>query len=341
MLADKDAVEVIDKQGTTYDAFLLVSFGGPEGMQDVMPFLENVLRGRNVPPQRMLAVSKHYELFNGISPINERNRKLIADLKPIIESNGPKLPIYWGNRNWHPLLPDTLKQMTADGIKRAVAFVTAGYSSYSSCRQYLDNIENARAIAGASAPLIDKIRPFYNHPGFIAANAHQLLAAVDQIEANRRANTKVIFTAHSIPMSMAQVCRYEAQLQEACSLVMGAAKLSNDWQLAYQSRSGLPSQPWLEPDINDLIKELGQKGTKDVVIVVVGFVCDHMEVLYDLDMQAQDLCKQLEIGYFRSKTVQERPEFLHMIKQLVDERISGQSTDLDKEFCFEGCCPLG
>ena len=221
---------------TTYDAFLLVSFGGPEGMNDVLPFLKNVLRGKNVPEERMLAVARHYELFGGISPINEHNRQLISALKPLIESSGPKLPIYWGNRNWHPLLADTVKKMSDDGAKHAIAFVTAAYSSYSSCRQYLEDIEKARAAVGPAAPRIDKISPFYNHPGFIAANADQLLIALRGLSARRQQEAKIIFTAHSIPLSMSSGCRYEEQLDTACRSVMREAQISNGWQLCYQSR---------------------------------------------------------------------------------------------------------
>jgi len=337
-----------EQSSTKYDAFLLVSFGGPEGMDDVIPFLENVLRGKNVPRERMLAVSKHYQLFNGISPINEQNRKLIAALKPIIEEDGAKLPIYWGNRNWHPLLTDTVKQMAADGIKRAVAFATAGYSSYSSCRQYIENIENARALVGATAPQIDKIGPFYNHSGFIAANADELLIAAHGIPSERRKGAKIIFTAHSIPLSMADKCLYATQLLQVCHLIMASAQLSNPWQMAYQSRSGPSSQPWLEPDINHAIEEAAKNGIKDIIIAPIGFVSDHMEVLYDLDTQAKQLCQELSIGYNRAKTAGSHPKFISMIKELVDEKIqesqavdSKLCSDLSEKLCFSNCCPIG
>ena len=205
--------------GETYDALLVVSFGGPEGMDDVLPFLENVMRGRNVPRERMLQVAQHYELFGGVSPINGQNRKLIAALKAELEAQGPRLPIYWGNRNWQPLLVDTMQEMADDGIRNALAFVTSAYSSYSSCRQYLEDIARAQAAVGPTAPRVDKVRAFYNHPGFIEANVANVRAALDQIPQMRRAEAEIVFTAHSIPLSMAANCEYEAQLQEASRLV--------------------------------------------------------------------------------------------------------------------------
>ncbi len=333
---------------TTYDAFLLVSFGGPEGMNDVLPFLRNVLKGRNVPEQRMLAVARHYELFNGVSPINEQNRRLISALSPVIEFDGPKLPIYWGNRNWHPHLKDTVMQMADDGIKRAIAFVTAGYSSYSSCRQYLENIEEARQAVGVNAPQIDKIAPFYNHPDFIATNADNLIVALSRLEEESRKEAEVIFTAHSIPGSMAEGCCYVAQLEEAAHLIVDKAQIGNKWRIAYQSRSGSPSQVWLEPDINLAIKGIGQKGGKYVVIAPIGFVSDHMEILYDLDTESKQLCQQLGIVYTRANTAGTHPGFVSMIKKLVDEKImqasaEQQNGDLitNNEFCFNDCCPKG
>src|SRR4030095_12145922 len=241
-----------------YDALLVVSFGGPEGMADVMPFLENVLRGRNVPRERMLHVAKHYEMFDGVSPINEQNRKLIAALKQELKANGPILPIYWGNRNWHPLLTDTIAQMARDGIQRALAFVTSAYSSYSSCRQYLQNISEPQPVAGTAAPQIDKLRAFYNHPLFIESNADQVRAALKHLGTNL-ASTHVVFTAHSIPESMAANCSYAAQLHEASRLVASAIGIEN-WHLVYQSRSGSPSQPWLRPDVGDVLKQLHNRG---------------------------------------------------------------------------------
>ena len=329
---------------STFDALLVVSFGGPEGMADVMPFLENVLRGRNVPAERMRAVAKHYELFGGVSPINEQNRNLIAALQEELTANGPHLPIYWGNRNWHPLLADTLAQMSADGIKNALAFVTSAYSSYSSCRQYLENIAAAREHVGSSAPEIAKLRSFYNHPLFIEANIDCLQAALRTISEARRASAQIAFTAHSIPQSMADNCQYESQLEEASRLVSSGADRES-WRLVYQSRSGPPIQPWLGPDILDHLKALRDSGATDVVIAPIGFVSDHMEVIYDLDTEARQFCDQTGLNMARAATVGTHSSFIRMIRELILERINpdtpprflgtrGDNNDL----CFAGCC---
>ncbi len=203
----------------TYDAILILSFGGPEKRADVIPFLENVLRGRNVPRERMLEVAEHYYHFDGRSPINDQNRALIASLESLLATSGPRLPIYWGNRNWHPFLADTLRKMQADGVRKALAFVTSVFSSYSGCRQYLEDIEKARAEVGEGAPSIDKLRSFYNHPLFIEAEADRVRTALDQIPVERRANCRILFTAHSVPVAMADTSDYVAQLNEACRLV--------------------------------------------------------------------------------------------------------------------------
>ncbi len=302
-----------------YDALLIVSFGGPEGMDDVMPFLENVLRGKNVPPERMRAVARHYELFGGVSPINAQNRKLIAAIEEELQTNGPALKVYWGNRNWHPLLAETLRTMRDDGVRRALAFFTSAYSSYSGCRQYLENIEQARTDAGNDAPQIEKLRAYYNHPGFIEPNIENLRTALDQIPVERRASAHVAFTAHSIPMAMASNCEYADQLLETCRLVAAGAGHAN-WRLAFQSRSGPPTQPWLEPDICDHLSELKAKGVTDVVIAPVGFVSDHMEVIYDLDTQARDHCNAIGLNMVRAATVGAHPSFVRMIRELVLER---------------------
>src|SRR6266550_4926137 len=237
----------------SFDAILLVSFGGPEGMDDVIPFLENVLRGRNVPRERMLQVAKNYELFGGVSPINGQNRQFIAALKKELETKGPNLPIYFGNRNWHPLLADTLGKMRDDGIQNALAFVSSAYSSYSSCRQYLENIAEARAVVGNDAPRVEKIRAFYNHPLFIEANVAQIQKALVKIPAARGSGAYLIFTAHSIPISMAKNCDYEAQLMET-SRPRGQRLSLRQWRLVFQSRSESPGQPWLGPDIRDYLR---------------------------------------------------------------------------------------
>jgi protoporphyrin/coproporphyrin ferrochelatase len=303
-----------------YDAILFVSFGGPEGMSDVMPFLENVLKGRNVPRERMLEVARHYELFAGVSPINEENRKLITALKDELQANGSDLPIYFGNRNWHPMLEDTIKKMRDEGVKNALAFVTSAYSSYSSCRQYLEDIERARALVGPDAPGIEKLRAFYNHPGFIEANVANVRTALERIPEERRANAHLVFTAHSIPETMARNCDYQDQLSETARLITAEMAI-NEWQLVFQSRSGPPNQPWLGPDVCDYLSELSRLGVVDVVIAPIGFICDHMEVIYDLDLQARQLCEQLGLNMQRAATVGTQPAFVRMIRELISERL--------------------
>jgi ferrochelatase len=328
----------------SYDAILFVSFGGPEGMDDVIPFLENVLRGRNVPRERMLQVAKHYELFGGVSPINEQNRQMIAALKEELETNGPSLPIYFGNRNWHPMLADTIRQMRADGITNALAFVTSAYSSFSSCRQYLGNIAEARQIVGEGAPRIDKIRAFYNHPLFIEANVDNVRAAFAKIATQRRSNAQLVFTAHSIPLSMATNCDYEAQLGEAARLVADALGIEQ-WRLVYQSRSGSPAQPWLAPDILDHLRELHATGITDVVVSPIGFVSDHMEIIYDLDTEAMGLCNELGLNMVRAATAGTHPLFIKMIRELIMERLDPEtprrSVGLNgpcEDACHATCC---
>jgi protoporphyrin/coproporphyrin ferrochelatase len=304
----------------SFDAILFVSFGGPEGMDEVTPFLENVLRGRNVPPERMREVAHHYELFGGVSPINEQNRRLIEALRKELDERGPRLPIYWGNRNWHPLLADTLRRMRDDGITNALAFVTSAYSSYSGCRQYRENIEAARAEAGEGAPRVEKLRAFFNHPGFVGPNVENLRAALEGIPAERRAAARVAFTAHSIPQGMAANCDYEKQLLETCRLVAEGAGHER-WRLVYQSRSGPASQPWLEPDICDHLRELKEEGATDVVIHPIGFISDHMEVLYDLDTEARQVAAEIGLNVVRAATVGAHPHFVSMIRELVLERL--------------------
>jgi ferrochelatase len=302
-----------------YDALLIVSFGGPEGMDEVMPFLENVLRGRNVPPARMRAVAHHYELFGGVSPINSQNRTLITALEKELERNGPRLPVYWGNRNWHPLLAETLQQMADDGIKSALAFFTSAYSSYSGCRQYREEIMRAQAEVGSRAPQVEKLRAFYNHPGFIEPNVENVRAALNQIPEERRERAQIAFTAHSIPLSMAAGCDYEAQLLETCRLIIEGVRHEN-WRLVFQSRSGSPTQPWLEPDICDYLVELKEAGAETVVIAPVGFISDHMEVIYDLDTEARSLCEKTGLNMIRASTVGAHPLFVKMIRELILER---------------------
>jgi protoporphyrin/coproporphyrin ferrochelatase len=321
-----------------FDALLVVSFGGPEGMDDVIPFLENVLRGRNVPRERMLSVAKHYEMFGGVSPINQQNRDLIAALERELEGNGPRLPIYWGNRNWHPLLADTLARMTEDGVRNALAFVTSAYSSYSSCRQYLQNIADASAQVGPGAPRVEKLRPFYNHPLFVEANVAQVRVALEQVN-----DARLVFTAHSIPVSMAANCDYAMQLAETGELI--ARELSIEtWDLVYQSRSGSPMQPWLGPDVCEHLQTLATAGVKEAVLAPIGFVSDHMEIVYDLDFEAQNVARELGMKLVRAATAGTHPSFVKMIRELMLERIDNAparfvgSHGARTGLCAPDCC---
>lgn len=304
-----------------YDALLIVSYGGPEKREDVMPFLENVLRGKAVPEARKWEVAEHYFHFGGVSPINQQNRELVAALEELFTNQGPQLPIYWGNRNWHPFLSDTVRRMAQDGIRRALAFVTSAYGSYSGCRQYLEDIGKARAAVGGDAPRIDKIRLFYNHPGFIAANVGRVEEALQRLPEEEREEAALIFTAHSIPVAMAETSPYVSQLEETARLVAAGADRRR-FHLAYQSRSGPPHQPWLEPDVAALLKELASEGVKTVVIVPIGFLSDHMEVLYDLDVELAEEAQRLGVHMVRAKTVSTHPQFVGMVRELVLERMN-------------------
>ena len=336
----------------SYDALLVVSFGGPDGPPDVIPFLENVLRGRNVPRERMLEVAEHYRHFGGRSPINGQNRELVAAIERELTEHGPPLPVYWGNRNWHPLLADTLRQMAADGVRRALAFVTSAYSSYSGCRQYREDIARAQEAVGPAAPAVDKLRVFFNHPGFIEPMIEHTGRALASIPAARREAACLVFTAHSVPIAMATGSRYEVQLAEACQLVADGVDHAC-WQLAYQSRSGPPQQPWLEPDVGDVARRLRsdhQSGKTpepqaDLVVVPIGFLSDHMEVVYDLDHELQQLCDSLAVKLVRARTVGTHPRFIRMIRELIEERISETPKRLalgnlgpNHDVCPQDCC---
>lgn len=328
-----------------YDALLVVSFGGPEKREDVIPFLENVLRGKPVPRERLLEVAEHYYHFDGVSPINQQTRELIAALRAELDAAGISLPIYWGNRNWHPLLPDTLREMSQAGVRRALAFVTSAYSSYSGCRQYRENIQQAQTAVG-EPPQIDKLRAFYNHPEFIAAAVERVAAAWAEIPTNRQATARIAFTAHSIPSSMAQTSRYVEQLTETCRLVAEQLHVPPErWQLVYQSRSGRPQDPWLEPDIGDHLRSLKAAGVNDVVVAPVGFLSDHIEVLYDLDDEAQRIAREIGLNMLRAATVGTHPRFIAMIRELIQERLSGTNRRAIGRFgpshdvCPEDCCP--
>ena len=331
---------------TTYDALILVSFGGPEGPDDVMPFLENVLKGRDVPRQRMLTVAEHYMAFGGVSPINEDNRSLVSLLESELGDHDMSLPIYFGNRNWHPMLSDTLGRMKQDGIRRALAIVTSGYGSYSSCRQYLENLEEARKGIGEGAPEVDKLRLFFNHPGFLESMVACTDRALLQVDQERRQDCRLLFTAHSIPITMSVGCRYAEQLEETARFVAAETGISN-WKMVYQSRSGSPHQPWLEPDVCDAIRESAEEGTRDIVVVPVGFISAHMEILFDLDTEARGLCEQLDIRMVRADTVGHEPRFITMLRELIEERIGEKEPlavgDLaaPPHVCVADCCPIG
>jgi protoporphyrin/coproporphyrin ferrochelatase len=322
-----------------YDALLVVSFGGPEGPDDVMPFLENVLRGRSVPRERMELVAKQYEQFGGVSPQNEHNRNLIKALTEKLEESGPPLKIFWGNRNWHPYVSDAFVAMRDAGVKRALAFVTSAFSSYSGCCQYLEDIQRAQQEL-SEAPRVDTLRAFFNHPLFVAANAERLRSA---IEKSGRDTGTVAFTAHSLPLSMAQDCSYQEQLHETSRLVAEAVGVT-DWRLAFQSRSGPPTQPWLEPDIRDHLRQLASSGIDEVFVSPVGFLCDHMEVIYDLDVQAQETARDLGLLMIRVPTVGTHPLFIDMIQELILEKTDGLPARAIGKFaplpdrCKPGCC---
>lgn len=330
-----------------YQAILVVSFGGPEKMEDVIPFLENVLRGRNVPRERLLAVAEHYGQFDGYSPINDQCRALIAALEEELKRHEIDLPIYWGNRNWHPMLADTLQEMADAGIERVLAYVTAGYGGYSGCRQYLDDIEQARKTVGEAAPVVDKIRLFYNHPLFVATNAENLRKSLAEIPAAERDVCRIAFTAHSIPQTMADTSNYVQQLEENCRLVAEECGVdASQWQLVYQSRSGRPQDPWLEPDICNHLRTLHADGAKQVVVMPLGFLSDHMEVIYDLDDEAAGVCAEIGLNMVRAKTVGTHPLFVQMIRELIEERIHPNSERRAAgqfgpavDMCPADCCP--
>jgi protoporphyrin/coproporphyrin ferrochelatase len=328
-----------------FDGLLVVSFGGPESREEVIPFLENVLRGRNVPRERMLAVAEHYYQFGGKSPINQQTRALIHALENELAEQGPKLPVYWGNRNWHPLLAHTLKKMQQDGIRRALAFVTSAYSSYSGCRQYREDIQRAQAEVGPGAPEVKKLRPFFNHPGFIAATEDRLREALQEVPAGAREQVQIVYVAHSIPLAMADTSDYVAQLSEVKKLISARLGIGQD-ALVYQSRSGAPGQPWLEPDILEYLRDVKSRHLASAVVVApIGFISDHMEVVYDLDVEAQQLCASLSLPMVRAKTVGLHPRFIAMIRELILERTSGTerqalgSLGPGDDVCGEQCCP--
>ncbi|MDA0567089.1 ferrochelatase [Streptomonospora sp. S1-112] len=337
-----------------YDAFLLISFGGPEAEDQVIPFLENVTRGRNIPRERLAEVGQHYYLYGGVSPINQQCRDLIAAVRTDFAEHGVDLPVYWGNRFWDPMLADTVAQMAKDGVRRVVAMATSAYSNYSSHRAYLDDIAAAREAVGPGAPEIELIRPFYDHPGFVEPLVEHTRAALDRLPEEDRAGAHLLFSAHSIPTAMAAASgppghgfgpggAYVAQLTEVARLVTERLGGDHPYDLVYQSRSGPPSQPWLEPDVNDRLAELAEQGVRAVVVVPHGFVSDHMEVKYDLDNEARQTAADLGLRFERALSPGTHPRFVAMVRELVAERAAGAErvglgTLPADQACAPGCC---
>lgn len=327
---------------TDFDAVLVVSFGGPEGPDDVIPFLQNVTRGRNIPDERLAVVGAHYAHFDGVSPINEQCRRLVSALTAELAGSSHELPVYWGNRNWQPFLTDTVQQMADDGIRRALAIVTSAYSSHSGCRQYLDDLERARAEVGPGAPVIEKARQYFDHPGFVEPFRDEVRAAIGKLGPT----TPLVFTAHSIPCAMAESSDYVAQLEATAALVAAAAP-DAPWSLAWQSRSGPPAVPWLEPDINDHLEKLAATGVDTAILVPIGFVSDHMEVVWDLDTEATDTATRLGIRLHRAATpgTDPDPRFVAMWHELIAERVEQvprralSGLPERPSPCAPGCCP--
>ncbi|TNM31752.1 ferrochelatase [Streptomyces sedi] len=349
-----------------YDALLLLSFGGPEGPDDVLPFLENVTRGRGIPRERLAEVGAHYHLFDGVSPINEQNRTLLAALGDELAAHGIDLPVYWGNRNWAPYLTDTLRQVVADGRRRVLALVTSAYASYSGCRQYREDLAEALLALreeGLELPRVDKLRLYYNHPGFLETVAEGVRESLERLPGDARAGARLVFSTHSIPDSAADVSgpppghgsggAYVAQHMEAARVVAErvaeATGVEREWELVYQSRSGSPRIPWLEPDVNDRLRELAAEGVRAVVLVPVGFVSDHMEVRYDLDTEALATAEELGLLAVRAPTVGAHPRFVAALRELVVERAAAErgqgperpalgASGASHDLCPVGCC---
>lgn len=330
-----------------YDALLVVSFGGPEGPADVAPFLDNVFRGLRVSPETKTHVVKRYDTFGGVSPINAHTRAFIKALQHELDAHGPALPIYWGNRNWHPLLGDTITQMANAGVRHALAHVTSAFSSYSGCRKYREDLYDA--VQGVpNAPRIDKLRVGYNHPGFIEAMTDRVAAALDSLPKQERAGTPILFTAHSLPESMARHSRYEAQLAASCRLV-GDALEHQRWRLVYQSNNAsYGREPWLGPDIGTALREARAEGTTSVVVAPIGFVCDHMEVVLDLDVEAAVIARGIGLNMVRAATVGTHPAYVAMVRELIVERLTLDaprralgSLGPSHDRCAPDCCLSG
>lgn len=331
---------LFDEAPRDYDAVLVVSFGGPEGPHDVMPFLHNVLRGRGASEAAKARVAQRYRRFRGVSPINAHTRAFAQALEASLKAAGRPLPVYLGNRNWHPFLGDAVRGMVAAGVRRALAFVTSVFGSYSGCRQYREDLH--RAVQPLDAPpRIDKLRLAWNHPGFIAATAARLAAALQEAP-----DAPVLFTAHSLPTAMAAGARYEAQLAEACALVAEAAKAKR-WRLAYQSASA-GAVPWLQPDVDGALAGIAAQGAATVVVAPIGFVCDHMEVVHDLDIDLRSTATGLGLKMIRAATVGSHPAYVGMVRDLIFERMAASperpflgNAGPAPDYCPASCCPSG
>lgn len=302
-----------------FDAVLVVAFGGPLGPADVRPFLANVLRGRRVSPERVEEVAHHYDLFGGVSPLTDLTMRQARALEEVLAARGIRIPVRVGMRNWHPYLSDTLAELSRGGVRRAIGVLAAAQRSYSGCLQYKENVRDAQAQlrdSGISAPDVVYVGDWHQHPGFIEANADHVRAAFSKLPDALRARARLVFTAHSIPVSMAERYPYVAQLQATARLVADAVGCS-DWALVYQSRSGRPGDPWLEPDVCDYLRAERERGLDAVVLCPVGFLCDHVEVLYDLDVEAAEACRNSGITMVRAEAVNVHPRFIEALADAV------------------------
>lgn len=305
-----------------FDSVLIISFGGPQGLADIRPFLANVLRGRRVSPERVEEVAHHYELFGGVSPITEVTRRQAGGLQERLAASGHSLPVYVGMRNWHPLLPDTLREMYAAGHRHAIGFIAAAQHSYSSCQQYRENVRTAREELRRDGQdvAVTYVGSWFDHPLWIAANAVHVREAMVRLLEPLRAEARLVFTAHSIPTSMAGQSKYREQLETSSTRVASEVGV-RDWTLVYQSRSGRPGDPWLEPDVCDYLRRARAEGLRAAVLCPIGFVCDHIEVLYDLDREAADVARNVGLAMTRADAVNDDPTFLDMMADVVMKTI--------------------
>ena len=314
--------------GRPFDAVLVVSFGGPQGMDDIRPFLDNVLRGRRVSPERLAEVAHHYELFGGVSPITALTMAQARGLAARLEAYGPSLPVYVGMRNWRPFLAETLAEMSRAGVRRAVGFITAGHKSYSSCGQYKVNVADARkelAAQGLADVEVSFVGDWFAHEGLVLANAQRVAEALSRLPAEKREHARVVFTAHSIPMSMARESRYVANLEATAGLVMERLGRTGH-AVVFQSRSGRPEDPWLEPDVNDYLRAERAKGLEAAVVSPIGFVCDHVEVLYDLDHELRETCDAIGLTMVRASAVNDADAFVDLMADVVRGHYAAHAT---------------